>query len=168
MDKYRAIIPELRDAGIGFRPMVWTSDGVPHPAAQRTLAFAADIAARKMGTSRKALVKRWSHEVTVAILRRRAAMVRECLPKQTERERWLLGGSIGADVVPWTGRRGEGKLRQLDDTGGDSTVDYNESEGFSDSSGGLEGLLPWNSGPGSRAGPATTEGRGAAAAAGGA
>ena len=95
-------------------------------------------------------------------------MVRECLPKQTERERWLLGGSIGADVVPWTGRRGEGKLRQLDDSVGDTTVDYNESEWASDDSGGLEGLLPWNSGPSGRTGPAGEVDRSAAAAAGGA
>ena len=106
MAKYRDIIPELNQAGIGFRPLVWTSDAVPHPVDVRTLAFAADIAARKTGASRKALVKRWSHEVTIAILRRRAAMTRECLPRQSERERWLSGASPGDDTVVWTGRKG--------------------------------------------------------------
>ena len=44
---YAQVIPELHSVGIAFHPMVWTADGRPHPAATRTLAFAAEMAARK-------------------------------------------------------------------------------------------------------------------------
>ena len=34
---YRDVIPELHTAGIAFRPLIWSADGRPHPAATRTL-----------------------------------------------------------------------------------------------------------------------------------
>ena len=37
LQHYRAVIPELRGAGIIHRPLVWTADGRPHTAATRTL-----------------------------------------------------------------------------------------------------------------------------------
>ena len=83
---HRAIIPERERAGVGFKPLMRASDGVPHPAAVGALIYAADLAARKTGASRKAFVKRWTHEVTVAIFRRRAALMRQCFPKESERE----------------------------------------------------------------------------------
>eukprot|EP00973_Karenia_brevis_P047960 6655894-Karenia_brevis.AAC.1 len=74
--------------------MVWTADGRPHAAVMRTLAYAADIAARRQGGIDKAgFLARWKHELSVAILRRRAAMARACLPRKTAREMWLLTGS---------------------------------------------------------------------------
>ena len=79
---YRNIIPELQAANIAFRPMVWSADGRPHPAVVRTLKFAADLAARRHGGGQatEGLLKRWRHEIGVAIMRRRAAMVRAVLP----------------------------------------------------------------------------------------
>ena len=47
--KYRHILDELRQAGVTFRPMVWTSDGRPHSAVIRTLQYAADVASRRAG-----------------------------------------------------------------------------------------------------------------------
>ena len=99
---YRNVIPELTAAGIAFRPLIWTADGRPHPAVVRTLRYAADQATVRGGTqaSSSALLGRWKHEIMVAILRRRAAMTRAALPRQSERARWLLTGRSdhGVDI----------------------------------------------------------------------
>ena len=91
--RYRNAIPELAEAGIAFRPLVWTADGRPHPAASRTLCYAAQQAARKSGQGDPgALLRRWKHEVQIAILRRRAAMSRAVMPALSARDAWLLTG----------------------------------------------------------------------------
>ena len=92
--KYRRIIPQLARAGIAFRPLVWTSDGRPHPAATRTLRYAAGLAATRGGSESTAgsLLGRWRHELQIAIQRRRAAMTRAVLPCRTARANWLLTG----------------------------------------------------------------------------
>ena len=92
--RYRRAIPELRRAGIVFRPMVWTADARPHPAVVRTLRRAAAVAASRNADSDSAplVLNRWRHEITIAILRRRAAMSRAVLPRRSARQRWLLSG----------------------------------------------------------------------------
>ena len=96
MDRYRPEIAELAAAGIVFRPMVWTADGRPHPAVTRALQFAAQFAVTRNNHQATAasLVARWKHEVQIAILRRRAAMVRAVLPKPTAKQVWLLSGQV--------------------------------------------------------------------------
>ena len=93
--RYRRVIPELARAGIAFRPLVWTSEGRPHPAVTRTLRYAAGIAATRSGSqaSSAGLMGRWRHEVQIAIQRRRAAMARAVLPRATARQLWLLTGN---------------------------------------------------------------------------
>ena len=92
--RYRREIQELSAAGIAFRPLVWTADGRPHPAAIRTLRFAADIAVTRNGQQATAgmLVSRWKHEIQIAILRRRATMTRAVLPRATTQQLWLMEG----------------------------------------------------------------------------
>jgi hypothetical protein len=94
--RYRREIGELAAAGIVFRPLVWTADGRPHPAAMRTLRYAAGIAVSRNAQQATAssLVSRWKHEAQVAILRRRAAMTRAVLPRVTAQELWLLSGPV--------------------------------------------------------------------------
>ncbi len=96
--RYRQAIRELSRAGIAFRPMIWTADARPHPAVVRTLRFAAGIAAtRHDGDGAAAsMLGRWRHEITVAILRRRAAMARAVLPGRSSRADWLLTGRTAA------------------------------------------------------------------------
>ena len=91
---YRAVIPQLAAAGISFRPMVWTAEGRPHPAASRTLRYAARLASTRGGGEAEAqgFLSRWRHEIQVAIQRRRAAMARAVLPQSSTREEWLLHG----------------------------------------------------------------------------
>ena len=75
--------------------MIWTADGRPHPAATRTLHFAAKQAVNRgagSGSTPKAFVRRWQHEVQVAIMRRRAAMARAVLPRPSDQAMWLLTG----------------------------------------------------------------------------
>ena len=97
---YRAVIPELAAAGVVYRPLVWTADGRPHPAVSQTLGYAAQLAASKAGQSDspKAFVRRWQHEVGIAILRRRAAMARAVLPPIPDSLTWLLTGK--SDQLP--------------------------------------------------------------------
>ena len=96
--RYRREIPQLAAAGIAFRPMVWTANGRPHPAVTRTLAFAAEMAANRSDrdVEPRALLSRWRHELQVAILQRRAAMMRAVLPRASARDIWLLAGASGA------------------------------------------------------------------------
>ncbi len=102
--RYRREIPELAAAGIIYRPMVWTTAGRPHPAATRTLHFAAEQAAsRSDGATAGALAARWRHEIQIALLRRRAAMARAVLPRLTAREAWMLTG--WSTAVPSSERR---------------------------------------------------------------
>ena len=92
-DKYRNILPQLHAAGIAFRPLIWSADGRPHAAVTRTLKFAAEMALRRRGGSGAlGFLRRWRHEITVAIMRRRAAMMRAVLPKMKEKDVWLLEG----------------------------------------------------------------------------
>jgi plasmid replication initiation protein len=93
--RYRTEIIELRNAGIVFRPMVWTADGRPHPAATRTLKYAAELAASRNSqqASASSLLGRWRHEVQISILRRRAGMHRAVLPRPSKYEEWLLTGT---------------------------------------------------------------------------
>ena len=104
LHRYRREIPELAAAGIVFRPMVWTTNGRPHPAVTRTLKFAAEQAAHRSESAEPtSILGRWRHEIQVAILRRRAAMARAVLPRMGDREAWLLTGYCGA--VPASDRR---------------------------------------------------------------
>ena len=51
----------------------------------------------------KALVRKWSHEVHIAIMRRRAAMMRALRPRAGWRDVWLFTGRT--DAVPSSGGR---------------------------------------------------------------
>ena len=98
--RYRREIPELAAAGIAYRPLVWTADGRPHPAVTRTLRLAAGQAASKGGgqSTPKALMERWKHEIQIAIMRRRAAMMRAVVPGASAAGAWLLTGR--SDAAP--------------------------------------------------------------------
>ena len=74
---------ELREAGITYVPMVWTSNGRPHPAATRVMRHLASLASHssEQDANAKSMLKRWGHETQVAIQRRKAAMARAALPK---------------------------------------------------------------------------------------
>jgi hypothetical protein len=62
------------------------------------------MAARKRGgVAKEGLLRRWKHEITVAIMRRRAAMARAALPRQRPRELWLLHG-VADEAVHAGGR----------------------------------------------------------------
>ena len=110
------MIPELHTAGIAFRPMVWSADGRPHPAVVRTLKFAAGVAERRHGGEASGgLLKRWRHEIGVAIMRRRAAMARAVLPRPKAKDLWMMTGAAAAyDEV------GQGRLPSIQEVVGDA------------------------------------------------
>ena len=119
LEHYRNVIPQLHAAGIVFRPLIWSSDGRPHPAVSRTLKFAAESAARKRGgVSVPNLLRRWKHEIQIAILRRRAAMFRATQPKVGAKEAWLLTGAPGDGAA-----EGGERLEQIDEEE-DTPVEY--------------------------------------------
>eukprot|EP00930_Biecheleria_cincta_P046679 TRINITY_DN32221_c0_g1_i1.p1 TRINITY_DN32221_c0_g1~~TRINITY_DN32221_c0_g1_i1.p1 ORF type:complete len:344 (-),score=34.72 TRINITY_DN32221_c0_g1_i1:164-1195(-) len=97
MRTYRREIAELAAAGISVRPMAWTSNGRPHPAATRTLHYAAELAANRNedASAANALLSRWQHEIQVAIQRRAAAITRAVLPRTSAANIWLLTGYPG-------------------------------------------------------------------------
>ena len=100
LEHYADVLPQLHAAGIAFRPLVWTADGILHPATTRTLRFPAERAARRdaNGASSKAMLGRWKHEIAIAIARRCAAMARAVMPRRTAHQQWLVSGL--ADAVP--------------------------------------------------------------------
>jgi hypothetical protein len=92
----------------------------------RTLGFAAAKAASRggeQGTS-KALMGRWKHEIQIAIMRRRAAMVRAVLPRVPERLAWLLTGRN--EVTP--NSAGREPLLEEDEGEGVETVKEQEED----------------------------------------
>ena len=103
--RYRVEIRQLDAAGICYRPLVWTSNGRPHPAVTRTLRFVAEQVANRSEQQPKAseVLARCRHEIQVAIQRRRAAMTRAVLPKLGATDEWLLTGQAGG--VPSSDRR---------------------------------------------------------------
>ena len=103
--RYRREIRELRAAGIVYRPLVWTAAGRSHPAVARTLRLAASQAAVNSGqqTDANSMMRRWRHEIQVAIQRRRAAMARAVLPKPGALADWIVTGQ--APGVPCCGGR---------------------------------------------------------------
>ena len=105
LNKYFPVNDELREAGITYMPMVWTSNGRPHPAATRVMRHVAGLAShsREVGSNAKSMLKRWGHKIQVAIQRRKAAMVRAALPKLSATDEWLLTGSGPAEAAT-TGR----------------------------------------------------------------
>ena len=73
--------------------------------------YAADIAATKRGgAGAPGLLARWKHEITVAIVRRRAAMVRAVQPPIGVKDLWMLTG-----VADEGGFGMEGRLAVIDE-----------------------------------------------------
>ena len=96
--RYAKIIPQLDRAGVTFQPLVWSTEGRPHPATTRVLEFALQAAARKLGADQISQLRaRWLHEIAVTLQRRKAAMMRACLPARRARETWLLTGALQHD-----------------------------------------------------------------------
>ena len=111
----------LRRARVIFKPMVWSTEGRPRPETSRLL----DAAVRTVRSRRRrrdedaaALQQRWRHEITVAIQRRKAAMLKAVLPQHSDRQEWLARG--GAPRICTT-------LRPLDD-GADGVVECDGCE----------------------------------------
>jgi hypothetical protein len=121
---YRHVIPELASAGIVFRPLVWTADGRPHPAAVRTLRYASNRAAGQGNEQVKStqLRARWRHEMMIAILRRRAAMARSVVPRPSRRAEWLLTG-LAEDGVTGAGRSAQIDADDFSDAGNVDEMD---------------------------------------------
>ena len=93
MNRYRHILPALRRAGVIFQPLVWSAEGRPHPATVRVMESALRMVRTRKGAEAAAdLRDRWRHEITIAILRRRAAMSRSVVPRRTTWEEWMLAG----------------------------------------------------------------------------
>ena len=95
----------MRAAGIVYRPLVWTSNGRPHPAVVRTMHFVAEQVAGRSDQQVEAsqVLARWRHEVQIAIQQRRAAMTRAVLPKLSAAAEWIVTGQAGG--VPNSDRR---------------------------------------------------------------
>ena len=82
-------------------PMVWTSNGRPHPAATLVMRHVASIESHssEQDANAKSMLKRWGHEIQVAIQRRKAAMARVGLRKLSAKDDWLLARKGPAEVV---------------------------------------------------------------------
>ena len=76
-----------------FKPMVWSTEGRPHPETSRLLdAAVRTVRSRRGDVDAVALQQRRRHEITVAIQRRKAAMLKAVLPQRSDRQEWLARG----------------------------------------------------------------------------
>ena len=125
MNKYGPFLDELKEAGIDYRPLVWSCWGRPGGDAQQAVRSIAAAAARRRGLGDPAPLERHIRGVISSqIWRRAACMVLACLPnapaeevRQLVRHRgdgpwggppgsapelgdWLLGGGRGAPAGP--------------------------------------------------------------------
>eukprot|EP00971_Amphidinium_carterae_P246877 4903201-Amphidinium_carterae.1 len=95
--RYRDVLPArpLRDSGTRYRPLVWTSDGREHPVVTRNMARIAALAKAKHSFMYRTtfFLRRWKHEIMVAIQRHRVGMTR-CVPPSMSDAQWhlLTGG----------------------------------------------------------------------------
>eukprot|EP00973_Karenia_brevis_P053676 7457588-Karenia_brevis.AAC.1 len=100
MKKYRRILAQLSLQGVAFKPLVWSTEGAPHPVVLRVMAHVAEQAARRNGiTNSKHMYCRWLHEIGCAIQERKAAMIAACFPRRKAREAWLLTGDTQWDAI---------------------------------------------------------------------
>jgi hypothetical protein len=100
MANYSHLLPALRRAGVIFQPMVWSAEGRPHPATTRVLESTLQMVRRRRGlVAATELRARWRHEIAIAIQRRKAAMIRACLPSRPLRQEWLESGQTAGDVL---------------------------------------------------------------------
>ena len=90
--KYEGNFANLNDAGISFIPMVWTSEGRPHPAAMRVLNYASNLIDRKRGYRAKLFCREWRHAITVEVVKRQVAMIRAVNPKASSEDMRLMWG----------------------------------------------------------------------------
>ena len=82
VDKYRDVLEEMRDEGIGYRPLVWSCWGRPSSDAAQAVRSIAAAASRRRGLGDPAQLERHLCGVIGAqIWRRAACMVLACLPE---------------------------------------------------------------------------------------
>ena len=93
--RYCRLLPAMNRAGITFMPMVFSAEGRQHPATTRMLHNTVKALARKMEDLEvQGIKRRWLHDIGIAIQRRKAAMIRACLPERSHRQTWLLQGHL--------------------------------------------------------------------------
>ena len=99
MTRYRDEIPFMNEAGISFFPMVWSSEGRPHPAAKRVLAHAAHLVSRRRGCNAKDFHRRWSQAIMSEIVKGQVAMIKAVTPKASKKELALMWGETEGGVA---------------------------------------------------------------------
>ena len=102
-ETYANILPELRRQGIVFKPMVWSTEGAPHPVVLRIMAYVCSQAVRRNSDTHKGakeMMSRWQRELSVALQTRKASMIAACIKAPGPHQQWLLSGK-----VDWRSRR---------------------------------------------------------------
>ena len=101
MVRYRPHFPALRRAGIIFRPVVWSAEGRPHPSTTRLIEGVLRLYRNQKGAvAASDLRVKWYHEIGIALQRRKAAMLRACLPQGSRRQAWMQGRTGGTSGIP--------------------------------------------------------------------
>ena len=97
LETYQEYFEELAAQEVRYVPFIVSCYGRLHPEAATTLERLALQAARRQGVSNhRAILRRASTALNVAVQRRAVAMARACLPKLTEEALQLLFGEPGA------------------------------------------------------------------------
>ena len=77
---YKDILGELREQGVHYEPMVWSSFGRPHSATSQTLEQLARSGARRLGLRDwRPILARCRRRIAVSLQRRLVAQLRDCL-----------------------------------------------------------------------------------------
>ena len=95
--RYRQAVDEWGPLGIVLQPSVWSSEGRCHPDVDRVMAFVATLLARRAGSQKADVLRRWRADIGVVLAARRAKTALRCLPRQTARHDFVYHGSLATD-----------------------------------------------------------------------
>ena len=83
----------MREDGIDFRPMIWSSEGRPHLVTTRMMQYCSQrLASRHEGADAKAIMRRWEEDIGPILASCRAKQALACMPKRGQREDHVLYG----------------------------------------------------------------------------
>lgn len=91
--------------------MVWSSEGSSHPDMQGVMDYVSGMVARRSGSHKAEVLRRWHADIGVILAVRRARMALRCLPLPDSRQQYICHGDV--DLGPGQRRGAAGAAARL-------------------------------------------------------
>ncbi|CAK0836831.1 unnamed protein product [Prorocentrum cordatum] len=119
--RYAAVVPELADEGVEYRPLIWSCWGRPHGDASAAIHSMAAAASRRRGVAAlEVLARRAKTLAGIQLWRRAAAMVAACVP--------TAPAADAAELIPAARERRLGELGMAGAAGAEQEEDADKGE----------------------------------------